>query len=102
MMMTDYNANSIKILSSSEADDILYNKIECLADKYPATSKQFIQRLVEASEMAGCDWDEVEAKYLEKSFLGRVKNEMELMETFAASAPKHQQPVFVPSMLNRK
>ena len=78
----EYTADSIKILSEEEQQQFLFKHREALESKYPYISTVFIRRLLEAATTAGCDWEQVEAKYLAKTYGKAVDNQYELIECY--------------------
>lgn len=66
-MTTDYNASSIKVMTEQAlSEKHIYLKREELA-RYYKLPIEHIDRLIEACELSGEDWQKVESKYLEKN-----------------------------------
>ena len=59
-----YDENSIRVLSEEEAAGrFLFARTEELANRYPAVSTRFIERLIEACMTSGWDLDKAARRY---------------------------------------
>ena len=75
--MSDYDENSIQILSAKDAGKLFsYQKVLELSAKYPCSPPAFIEKLVVACKFADYPLDMAERRYLAKDYSVPVTEEL--------------------------
>ena len=75
--MSEYNEDSIKILSAKEAGNLFtYQKVLELAAKYPCSPPAFIERLVLSCQFADFPLEQAVQRYLAKDYSVPVSIEL--------------------------